>query len=63
MFLAELEHFEHVHVHVVARPIAGTSRHEVFDLLKRPPEEWVPDADMDAFAARITARLGDELGG
>jgi diadenosine tetraphosphate (Ap4A) HIT family hydrolase len=63
MFLAELEHFEHVHVHVVARPTAELRGTKVFDLLKRPPEEWVPDADMDAFAARITARLGDELGG
>ncbi|MGD0195035.1 MAG: hypothetical protein ABSC35_09270 [Candidatus Dormibacteria bacterium] len=63
MFLAELEHFEHVHVHVVARPTPELRGTKVFDLLKRPPEEWVPDADMDAFAARITARLGDELGG
>jgi hypothetical protein len=61
MFLAELEHFEHVHV--VARPTPELRGTKVFDLLKRPPEEWVPDADMDAFAARITARLGDELGG
>jgi hypothetical protein len=53
----------HVHVHVVARPTPELRGTKVFDLLKRPPEEWVPDADMDAFAARITARLGDELGG
>jgi hypothetical protein len=41
-------------------PVRGA---KVFDLLKRPPEEWVQDADMDAFAAHITARLGGELGG
>jgi diadenosine tetraphosphate (Ap4A) HIT family hydrolase len=63
MFLAELEHFEHVHVHVVARPTPKLRGTKVFDLLKRPPEEWVPDADMDAFAARISARLGHELAG
>jgi len=62
MFLAELEHFEHMHVHVVARPSPELRGTKVFDLLKRPPDEWVPDAEMDAFAARITARLGDELG-
>jgi diadenosine tetraphosphate (Ap4A) HIT family hydrolase len=63
MFLAELEHYEHVHVHVVARPSPELRGTKVFDLLKRPPEEWVPDADMDAFAARISARLADGLGG
>jgi diadenosine tetraphosphate (Ap4A) HIT family hydrolase len=63
MFLAELEHFEHVHVHVVARPSPELRGTAVFELLKRPPEEWVTDADMDAFAGRIAARLGDELGG
>jgi hypothetical protein len=63
MFLAELERFEHVHVHVVARPpdvvLRGTP---VFELLKRPADEWVPDAEMDAFALRIAARLNDALG-
>jgi diadenosine tetraphosphate (Ap4A) HIT family hydrolase len=60
MFLAELEQFHHVHVHVVARPSPDLRGTKVFDLLKRPPEEWVTDDDMDAFAARITARLDEE---
>jgi diadenosine tetraphosphate (Ap4A) HIT family hydrolase len=63
MFLAELERFEHVHVHVVARPpdveLRGTA---VFELLKLPSDQWVPDAEMDAFALRIAARLNDALG-
>lgn len=63
MFLAELEHFEHVHVHVVARPSPELRGTKVFDLLRRPPEEWVSDADMDRFAARIAARLAGELSG
>ena len=63
MFLAELEHFQHVHVHVVARPSLELRGTKVFDLLKRPREEWVTEADMDAFAARIAARLGDGLRG
>jgi diadenosine tetraphosphate (Ap4A) HIT family hydrolase len=61
MFLAELERFEHVHVHVVARPSPEHRGTKVFDLLKRPPADWVTDGDMDAFAARIAARLHDEL--
>jgi hypothetical protein len=32
-------------------------------VLKRPPEEWVTEDDMDAFAGRITARLTDDLAG
>ncbi len=63
MFLAELEHFQHVHVHVVARPSPELRGTKVFDLLKRPPEEWVTEDDMDAFATRIEARLSDELRG
>jgi diadenosine tetraphosphate (Ap4A) HIT family hydrolase len=63
MFLAELERFEHVHVHVVARPSLELRGTRVFDLLKRPPEEWVRDDDMDAFATRIAARLRDEPAG
>ncbi len=63
MFLAELERFEHVHVHVVARPSPELRGTKVFDLLKRPREEWVTEDDMDLFAARITARLRDELAG
>ena len=58
MFLAELEHFEHVHVHVVARPPAELRGTKVFDLLKRPADEWVTDDDMDAFAARISCSTG-----
>lgn len=61
LFLAELEQFHHVHVHIVARPSPDLRGTKVFDLLKRPPEEWVTDDDMDAFAARIAARMGDEL--
>ena len=57
MFLAELERFEHVHVHVVARPPVELRGTQVFELLKRPREEWVTDVDMDAFAARIGDRL------
>jgi hypothetical protein len=63
MFLAELEPFEHVHVHVVARPdSAGLRGIAVFELLKRPAAEWVPDAEMDAFALRIAAGLIAALG-
>jgi diadenosine tetraphosphate (Ap4A) HIT family hydrolase len=62
MFLAELEQFKHVHVHVVARPSPELRGTKVFDMLKRPPDEWVTEDDMDAFGARITARLGQELG-
>jgi diadenosine tetraphosphate (Ap4A) HIT family hydrolase len=63
MFLAELDRFHHVHVHVVARPSRELRGTKVFELLKRPPEEWVSDADMDSFAGRIAARLGAESGG
>lgn len=63
MFFAELERFQHVHVHVVARPpdveLRGTA---VFELLKRPADEWVSDAEMDAFALHIAVRLNDALG-
>jgi hypothetical protein len=61
MFLAAIEHFEHVHMHVAARPSSALRGTKVFDLLKRPAEEWVPDDEMYAFAVRITARLDDEL--
>jgi diadenosine tetraphosphate (Ap4A) HIT family hydrolase len=63
MFLAEMERFEHVHVHVIARPQPELRGTKVFELLHRPPEEWVPAPDMDAFAVRIAARLHDELTG
>ena len=45
-----------------SRPPAELRGTTVFDLLKRPPDEWVTDDHMDAFAARISARLGAELG-
>jgi diadenosine tetraphosphate (Ap4A) HIT family hydrolase len=62
MFLAELERFEHVHVHVVARPDAPELRGTaVFELLKRPAAEWVPDVEMDAFALRIAVGLSAAL--
>jgi diadenosine tetraphosphate (Ap4A) HIT family hydrolase len=63
MFLAELERFEHVHVHVVARPPAELRGTKVFELLHHPGEEWVSEAEMDAFAARMSARLAIALGG
>jgi diadenosine tetraphosphate (Ap4A) HIT family hydrolase len=63
MFLAELELFEHVHVHVVARPSPELRGIKVFELLKRPADEWVTEAEMDAFSARIAARLGGDLSG
>jgi hypothetical protein len=63
MFLAELERFEHVHVHVVARPDAAELRGiAVFELLKGPAAEWVPDVEMDAFALRIAAGVNAALG-
>ncbi len=61
--LAELQRLEHVHVHVVARPDAAELRGTaVFELLKRPAAEWVPDVEMDAFALRIAAALSAALG-
>jgi len=51
-------------VHVVARPPAELRGTKVFELLKRPAAEWVPEAEMDAFAARIADRVAaDTLGG
>jgi hypothetical protein len=54
---ADLERFEHVHVHVVARPPVELRGTKVFEPLKRPREEWVTDVDIDAFAARSGDRL------
>jgi diadenosine tetraphosphate (Ap4A) HIT family hydrolase len=57
LFLAEQEGFDHVHVHVVARPPEQARGIRVFQLIQRPSAEWVTAADMDAFAARFAPRL------
>ena len=57
LFLAEQEGFDHLHVHVIARPPEYARGINVFQLIQRPPDEWVSAADMDALAARIRPRL------
>jgi diadenosine tetraphosphate (Ap4A) HIT family hydrolase len=57
LFLAEQEGFEHLHVHVVARPPEHARGMKVFHLIQQPSDEWVSTAEMDALAARIAPRL------
>ena len=57
LFLAEQEGFDHLHVHVIARPPEYARGMKVFQLIQRPPDEWVSAAEMDALAARISPRL------
>ena len=57
LFLAEQQGFDHLHVHVIARPPEFARGIKVFQLIQRPPGEWVSVADMDALAKRIRPRL------
>jgi diadenosine tetraphosphate (Ap4A) HIT family hydrolase len=57
LFLAEQEGFDHLHVHVVARPPEYARGIRVFQLIQRPSDEWVSGADMDELAERIALRL------
>lgn len=57
LFLAEQEGFDHLHVHVIARPPEYARSIHVFQLIQRPSDEWVSAADMDEFAERIGTRL------
>ncbi len=57
LFLAEQEGFDHVHVHVIARPPEYARGIRVFELIQRPSDEWVSAADMDDLAERIAPRL------
>jgi diadenosine tetraphosphate (Ap4A) HIT family hydrolase len=57
LFLAEQEGFDHLHVHVIARPPEYARGIRVFDLIQRPSDEWVSAADMDELAERIAPRL------
>ena len=57
LFLGEQEGFEHLHVHVVARPPEDARGIRVFQLIQRPSDEWVSAADMDELAERIASRL------
>jgi diadenosine tetraphosphate (Ap4A) HIT family hydrolase len=57
LFLAEQDGFDHLHVHVIARPPEYARGIRVFQLIRRPSEEWVSAADMDELAERIAPRL------
>jgi diadenosine tetraphosphate (Ap4A) HIT family hydrolase len=57
LFLAEQEGFDHLHVHVIARPPDYARGIRVFQLIQRPSDEWVSPADMDELAERIASRL------
>jgi diadenosine tetraphosphate (Ap4A) HIT family hydrolase len=57
LFLAEQEGFDHLHVHVIARPPEYARGIKVFELIQRPSDEWVTAADMDELAERIAPRL------
>lgn len=57
LFLAEQDGFEHLHVHVIARPPKHARGIRVFELTQRPPDEWVSAAEMDELAERIGPRL------
>jgi diadenosine tetraphosphate (Ap4A) HIT family hydrolase len=57
LFLAEQEGFDHVHVHVIARPPEYARGIQVFQLIQRPSDEWVSTGDMDELAERIARRL------
>jgi diadenosine tetraphosphate (Ap4A) HIT family hydrolase len=57
LFLAEQEGFDHLHVHVIARPPEYARGIRVFELIQRPSDEWVSAADMDDLAERIAPRL------
>ena len=53
LFIAEQEGFDHLHVHVIARPPEYARGIKVFQLIQRPSEEWVSVAGMDALAERF----------
>jgi diadenosine tetraphosphate (Ap4A) HIT family hydrolase len=57
LFLAEQEGFDHLHVHVIARPPEYARGIRVFQLIQQPSEEWVSAADMDELAERIARHL------
>ena len=57
LFLAEQEGFDHLHVHVIARPPEYARGIRVFQLIQQPSDEWVGTAAMDALAERIASRL------
>lgn len=57
IFVAEQPGFQHVHVHVVARPQADARGMKLFELLQRPQSEWVSTAEMDAFSDRFRRHL------
>ena len=60
---AEMEHFQHIHVHVFARPpdlpdeLKGGKS---FALLKVAPEEAVPADEITAFCERLRSRFHDD---
>ncbi len=57
LFLGEQEGFDHLHVHVVARPPEHARGIKVFELTQQPSDQWVSAAEMDALAGRISPRL------
>lgn len=57
LFLGEQEGFDHLHVHVVARPPEHARGIKVFELIQQPSDQWVSAAEMDALAGRISPRL------
>ncbi len=63
---AEADHFNHVHIHLVPR--ASDLPHElhgprVFALLKPGEGEAAPEAEIQAFCARMAQRMAGEDGG
>lgn len=58
---AEKEGFQHLHVHVVPRhaDLPDDRRGPgVFWYVRRPPSEWVSNAEMDRLAAAMAERIG-----
>jgi diadenosine tetraphosphate (Ap4A) HIT family hydrolase len=56
----EAEGFAHLHAHVIPRAVDAPPAARgpaVFDLLRRPPADWLPPAAMDDLARRLAAEL------
>ncbi len=60
LLLAEKEGYAHVHFHLVPRAADLDTElrgPRIFELLRRPEDEWVPEAEQDRLATEVGAAI------
>lgn len=60
VLFAELERFQHLHLHVIPRAAdlpSDMTGSAIFVYLKQPPSSWVPAAEMDRIGAAVAEQL------